>query len=276
MENPTFTRLESAYALHFYLCFKSHCLRPRFAEQSVRDTISEVVYDICQREDYHLLEAQISPDNIRLLVSLKPEQVVSRAIKMLKGNVSHKLGLRFGATEPWFARGYFARCSGKVNSDIVQSYVAGQVTHHGYRGKWTEGLEHRNPLFKSPAFDLSHSVSILSYHMVLETVRGAAVFDDEIARNLFRYVIEAGSKRGFAVERMGILPDHFHLLFEAVPNKSVNEIAVTLMNNTVHWMGKHYWGALKQTGAWDLWKPSYYAGTVGEYTTAQVKRFLES
>jgi REP element-mobilizing transposase RayT len=78
------------------------------------------------------------------------------------------------------------------------------------------------------------------------------------------------------VERMSILPDHCHPLFEAVPNKSVNEIALTLMNNTVHWMGKHYWGVLKQTGAWDLWKPSYYAGPVGEYTTAQVKRFLAS
>jgi len=73
---------------------------------------------------------------------------------------------------------------------------------------------------------------------------------------------------------MSLLPDHVHLILEAVPSKSIDEIALALVNNTAYWMGKHYWGVLKQTGAWDVWQPSYYAGTVGEYTTAQVKRFL--
>jgi putative transposase len=274
MENPAFSSLEPAYQLHFYLCFKSHCLRPCFAEQRVRDTLCEVADDLCQRESYHLLEAQTSPDHFRLLISLKPEQPVSRAVKMLKGNLSRTLGRRFGGTERWLARGYFARTSGKVDLETVRSYVRNQVSHHGYRGKWTEALEYRNALFKSPAFEFSHSVSLLDYHMVLVTKRRAAVFDETIAPGLFRYVVAVGGKRGFAIERMSILPDHCHLLFEAVPSRSINEIALSLMNNTVHWMGKYYWGVLKQADAWELWEPSYYVGTLGEYTTAQVKRFL--
>ena len=73
---------------------------------------------------------------------------------------------------------------------------------------------------------------------------------------------------------MSVLPDHIHLLFEALPSISVADCALSLVNNTLHWMEKNYWGVLKQTGAWDVWQPSFYAGTVGEYTTAQVKRFL--
>jgi putative transposase len=76
------------------------------------------------------------------------------------------------------------------------------------------------------------------------------------------------------VDRIGFLPDHIHLIIEAIPSLSVYECALAFLNNTNHWMHKHYWGVLKETGAWDVWQPSFYAGTVGEYTTAQVKRFL--
>ena len=275
MESPVFSRLDPAYQLHFYLCFKSHCLRPCFADQPVRDTLREVVDDVCQREGYHLLEAQTSPDHFRLLVSLKPEHPVSQVVKTLKGNLSRALGQRFGATQRWLARGYFARTSGKMNLEAVRSYISNQVSHHGYRGKWTEALEYANPAFKSLAFEFSHLVSMLNYHMVLVTKGRAAVFDHTIAPSLIRYLVAVGGKRGFAIERMSILPDHCHVLFEAVPSTSINDIALSLMNNTAHWMGKHYWGVLKQTDAWDLWEPSYYAGSVGEYRTAQVKRFLE-
>jgi hypothetical protein len=46
------------------------------------------------------------------------------------------------------------------------------------------------------------------------------------------------------------------------------------MNNTQQWMMKRYLGVLKETDGWNVWQPSFYAGTVGEHTTAQVKRFL--
>ncbi|MGH9829476.1 MAG: IS200/IS605 family transposase, partial [Blastocatellia bacterium] len=141
MESPTFTNLESAYQLHFYLCLKSHRMRPLFAKQDVRDALLEVAEDVCRREDYHLLESHTSETHFRLLVSLKPAHTVSQAVRMLKGNISRTLGLRFGNTDDWLGRGYFARTSGTVDLDTVRVYVDQQVAHHGYRGKWTESLE---------------------------------------------------------------------------------------------------------------------------------------
>jgi len=272
--NPTFTRLEAAYQLHFYLYFKAYRSRPLFAEEKARQALTEVVGDVCQREDYHLIESDASKDHFRMLLSLKPDQPVARAVKMLKGNIARELGLRFPGTKPWLGRGYYARSSGKVDIDTVRSYVSSQVSHHGYRGKWTDGLEFKNPRFTSPAFRPSHSVSILSYHLVLVTKGRASVFDETIAGGLFKYTVAVGDKHGFALDRMSVLPDHVHLILEAVPSKSIGELVLGLANNTAYWMGKHYWGVLKQTGAWDVWQPSYYAGTVGEYTTAQVRRFL--
>ena len=196
--NPTFTKLEAAYQLHFYLYFKTYCCRPLFTEGPVREVITEVTSNVCQREDYHLLEARPSLDHLRLLVSLKPGQAVSRAVKMLKGNLSHELGLRLPETSPWLGRGYYARSSGRVDIETVRSYVGSQVSHHGYRGEWTKALELTNPGFKSPAFQLSHAVSILNYHVVLVTKGRASVFDETIAGGLLKYAVAVGDKLGFA------------------------------------------------------------------------------
>ena len=278
MDRPTFTTLEAAYQLHFYLYFKTYCSRPLFAEPSTREVLSSVTNDVCQREGYHLLEANISADHIRLLISLKPDHTVSRAVNMLKGNLSRELGLRFPAKASageWLGKGYFSRSSGKADVEAVRLYVSRQVSHHGYRGKWTEGLEFANPNFKTPAFEFGHSLSTLAYHVVLVTAGRAPVFDETIAPGLFDYVVAVGGKRGFALERMTVLPDHIHFLLEGLPSRSIGELVLALANNTAYWMGKHYWGVLRQTGAWDVWQPFYYAGTVGEYTTAEIRNFLK-
>jgi len=106
------------------------------------------------------------------------------------------------------------------------------------------------------------------YHLVLVTDFRIPIFDEVIAPKLFDYVIAIGEKRGFAVDRVTVLPDHVHLLIEAVPSLTIGDCALSLMNNTRHWMENKYWGVLKQANAWDVWRPSFYAGTVGEYTTA--------
>jgi len=276
MISPAFRTLASAYQLHFYLCFKSHSLLQVFAGDGIPEILTEVSRSVCEREDYHLLESRISPDHLRLLVSLKPKHTVSNAVNLLKGNMSRQLGLRTGRKQPWFATGYFASSSGKVDIETVRTYVSSQVAHHGYQGKWTEALEYRNTRFKSPAFQPKHCLSILTYHLVLVTAGRASVFDEAIAPKLFPYINAVGDKHGFVIDRISLMPDHVHLVLEATPTMSIESIALALVNNVAHWMGNHYWGVLKQTNAWGVWQPSFYAGTAGEYVTAQVKRFLGS
>jgi REP element-mobilizing transposase RayT len=84
-----------------------------------------------------------------------------------------------------------------------------------------------------------------------------------------------GRKHHFAVDRIGVMPDHMHLLIESVPSLSAEECVRAVLENTRHWMTKHYSGVLRQMNAWNVWEPSFYAGTVGEYSTAQVRQFLK-
>jgi REP element-mobilizing transposase RayT len=57
---------------------------------------------------------------------------------------------------------------------------------------------------------------------------------------------------------------------------SVLDCVVALMNNSWVMMNQRFWGVLEQTGAWDVWEPSFYAGTHGDVTTAVVKAYLRS
>lgn len=277
---PRFTALDAAYQLHFYLCFKTHYLRPMLATQEEHSLVRRVLDDVCTREQYHLLKAEVTQDHLRLFLSLKPKQTVSRAVKMLKGNVDQEFRIAFphqlesNDSRTLWARGYFARSSGKVNLKRARAYVDAQVSHHGYKGEWTRALKYRNPAFKSPAFSFDHSFCMLDYHLVLATQNRIALFDEAMAPSLFDYVMAIGEKHNFAVDRIGLLPDHMHLVIEATPNVSVEQCVLAILENTRYWMTRHYSGVLKQTGAWDVWQPSFYAGTIGEYTTAQVKRFL--
>ena len=277
---PPFSHLESAYQLHYYFCFKTHYLREAFVSNREQELVQTAMDAVCNKEGYHLLEIGVNPTYVRLLLSLKPNQSVSRVVQRLKGITSHQFSAAYSRRlselrmPTLWARGYFAHSSGKVNLDTVRTYVDGQIAHHGYRGTWTEALRFSNPQFKSPAFSLAHCLSILQYHLVLVTDFRAPIFDEVIAPKLFDYIIAIGEKRGFAVDRMTVLPDHIHLLIEALPSVSIYDCALSLMNNTRHWMEKKYWGVLKQATAWNVLRPSFYAGTVGEYTTAQVRKFL--
>ena len=277
LQTPYF---EPAYQLHHYLIFRTHYLREMFHGNQENDLIDRTLQEVCEREKYHLLERQIEIDNVRLLVSLTPDQTVSQAVQRFKGNISRQFSLAFpnrlehDRMPALWARGYFARSSGKVDEQTVRSYIDSQIAHHGYRGSWTEALRLRNPAFRSPAFRLPHCFTVLQYHLVLETDFHIPVFDDAIAPKLFEYVIAIGEKHAFAVDRMSVLPNHLHVLVEAVPSLSAASLANAVISNTRHWMEKNFWGVLKQTGAWDVWKPSYYVGTTGEYTTAEVRSFL--
>jgi REP-associated tyrosine transposase len=249
-----FQHLESAYQLHFYLCFKTHYARPLFAEPAVQTTINNVVEDVCNRHGYHLLDTRVSPDHLRLLLSLKPDQTVSRAVQMVKGNLSRQVPLAYPAlmerhrTRTLWAEGYFARSSGKADIRTVRDYVEAQPVHHGYRGAWTSALSYSNPRFRSPAFHFAHCVCILDYHVVLATKFRQPVFDEHIAPGLFDYVVAIGNKRGFPLDRIGLAPDHLHLIIEARPDVSVESCALSLVNNTRQWMEKRYGGRAEGNG----------------------------
>ena len=267
------TDLRWAYQLHYYICFRTRWRRQEFGEAKRESALYGLLGEVCGNHDYHLLQHNIFPDHLRCLLSLKPDQSIADVLNKLKSNISREFCSEFSLKAPLWATGYLARSVGRVRLQAVKQYLANQAEHHGCSRRVNP------PVFRyrsdQPAtLRATHSVFDLSYHLVLATRYRRGVFGSTLGGELVDYWLKVASKRGLALDAASVLPDHVHLVIRLAPATSIEECALSLMNNSQQWMEKHYKRALMQAELDVLWQPSAYAGTCGKVTTAMVKAFL--
>lgn len=270
-----FSDLQWAYQLHYYLCFRTRWRAKQFSEGKQEDLLSSLLAEVCGQHDYHLLKHKVYPDHLRCLLSLRPNHSISGVINKLKSNVSREFCLEFGLQAPLWATGYLAHTVGRVRIKAVKEYLANQSEHHGYGGRISP------PVFRyrsdnAIALRAAHAVFDLSYHLVFATRWRRSVFGSSLGGQLMDYWLKVAGKGGFALDESTVLPDHVHLLVRLPPKRSIEECALSLMNNSQHWLAKHHKAALVHAKIDRVWQPSAYAGSCGQVTTAIVKRFLAS
>ena len=83
-------------------------------------------------------------------------------------------------------------------------------------------------------------------------------------------------KHAFAIDQVTVVPDHIHSIVRVKPSMSIEDCTLLLMNNGQHFMAQHYGELLVAVGLDQLWQPSAYAGTCGEFTSALIKAWLNS
>ena len=271
----SYKTLTWAYQLHYYLCFRTHRRRQLFSSGEIADALNHLVTEISANHDYHLLEHHTYSNQLRCLLSLRPSQTVAKAIQILKSNSARELARLFAVPTPIWARGYLARSSGHVRTSSVHAYLEGQAAHHGYANRILP------PVFRYRAsapgvLSSAHAGFDLSHQLVLSTNQRKGVFTSVTGEGLARYWLRVAARRQFAIDQISIVPDHSHLMIRTVPKTSIEEVALSLLNNGQHFIGKHYPELLIENGIDQLWNPSAYAGTCGETTTALIMKWLSS
>jgi putative transposase len=234
-----------------------------------------VLQEICLGHDYHLLQSQSYPDQLRLALSLRPEQAVSAVAQTIKANAARECAVQLSLSKPVWGRGYLALTSGRMRIAAVRQYLESQATHHGYAARILPPVfryRAEQPVILSGA----HASFALNYHLVFATWCRRGVFTSGLGRALGEYWLRVATKHGFAIDQISVVPDHVHLLVRLVPKLSIEFCALSLMNNAQHFIGANFPEMLIQAGASQLWQPSAYAGTCGEVTTALIKAWLNS
>jgi putative transposase len=267
------TTLSWAYQLHYYLRFRTRSRRSVFAARENADLLVSALSEICQRHDYHLLESKVYPDHLRCLLSLRPAQAISTVIQTIKAKSSRECGAKLALTPPLWERGYLARSVGRARIGTVKQYLDQQAEHHGYAARV------RPPVYRyhaeAPAqLTAAHTSFDLNHHLVFASWFRAGVFDSKLGEQLGQYWLRVADKRGFAIDRISLMPDHIHLLVRTTPKMSIEECALSLLNNGQYFVGQNAPQAMIQAKIEQLWQASAYAGTCGEMTTALVKKFL--
>ena len=113
------------------IAFAAKYRRKVFYEEK-REAIREILRTLCQWKGVEIIEGEVCPDHIHLLVSIPPKMSVSSFMGYLKGKSSLLIFQRFGnmkfayRNREFWCKGYYVDTTGK-NIAEIKSYIANQL-----------------------------------------------------------------------------------------------------------------------------------------------------
>ena len=94
--------------------------------------LKELIHSICQEIHVDIIEMEIMPDHIHLLIEVDPQFGIHKAVKTIKGRTSRVLREEF----PWlktklptlWTNSYFVSTAGGAPLAIIKQYIENQKT----------------------------------------------------------------------------------------------------------------------------------------------------
>ncbi len=111
-------------------------LAPKYRRQIIygrlRADIGKILRELCERKGIEIIEAELCPDHVHMLVRIPPKYSVSEIMGYLKGKSSlitfdrhANLKYKYGNRHFW-CRGYYVDTVGK-NAKKIQEYIQRQL-----------------------------------------------------------------------------------------------------------------------------------------------------
>ena len=102
---------------------------PKFRRQIVygkmKEEIGTILRSLCERKEIEILEAELCPDHIHMLISVPPKYSISQIMGYLKGNSSlmifdkfAQMKYKYGNRRFW-CRGYYVDTVGRNQKQIA-------------------------------------------------------------------------------------------------------------------------------------------------------------
>ena len=136
-----------------WLCKYHIVFSPTYRRQiifaSIRESIGEILKDLCKYKGVEIIEGHLMPDHVHMLVSIPPKISVPSFMGYLKGKSSlmifdkhANLKYKFGNRKFW-AEGYFVSTVG-LNEVTVKKYIQQQEKHDILQDR-VSTREYQNP-----------------------------------------------------------------------------------------------------------------------------------
>lgn len=114
-------------AFHIVWCPK---YRRRVLEGRIEQRLKQIVREVIEEKGAWLIELEVMPDHIHLLVEVDPQYGVHRLVKAMKGRSSRVLREEFPALTSrlptLWTNNYFVATVGGAPLDIVKKYLENQ------------------------------------------------------------------------------------------------------------------------------------------------------
>ncbi len=106
--------------------------RRKVIYNQLRVDIGKIIRMLCERKEITIIEAELCPDHVHMLISIPPKMSVSGAIGYIKGKSTllifdrhADMKYKYGQRQFW-CRGYYVDTVGK-NTKAIQEYIANQL-----------------------------------------------------------------------------------------------------------------------------------------------------
>ena len=138
----------SKWNCKYHIVFAPKYRRKVFYEEK-RVAIGKILRQLCEWKGVNIIEAEVCPDHVHMLVSIPPKYSVSQFMGYLKGKSSlmifdrhANLKYKFGNRHFW-AEGYYVSTVG-MNEATIRKYIKNQESHDIAMDKLTE-KEYEDP-----------------------------------------------------------------------------------------------------------------------------------
>ena len=123
---------------------------PKYRRQVIyrqlRKDIGSILQELCSRKRINIIEAELCPDHIHMLVEIPPKYSISRIMGYLKGKSSliifdrhTNLKYKYGNRHFW-CRGYYVDTVGR-NEKKIKEYIQNQLKEDYYGANKYKGIQ---------------------------------------------------------------------------------------------------------------------------------------
>ena len=129
--NATNSLAHTKWNCKYHVVFTPKYRRKIFFEDK-RAEIRDILRTLCQRKGVEILEGEICPDHVHLLISIPPKISVSGFMGYLKDKSSLMIFQKYGNMKfayrngEFWCRGYYVDTVGK-NTKAIKEYIANQL-----------------------------------------------------------------------------------------------------------------------------------------------------
>lgn len=117
------------YSCNYHVVFCPK-YRRRVLVNGVDERLKQIAREVADELHFDILEMEVMPDHVHLLVSVDPQLGIHRAVKRIKGRTSHDLREEF----PWLRKrlptlwtnSYFVSTVGGAPLAMVKRYIEDQ------------------------------------------------------------------------------------------------------------------------------------------------------
>ena len=131
MKNELKHTVHSTYRCEYHIVFA-----PKYRRKEIYGTIKkdvgEILRKLCNEKKVEIIEAELCPDHVHMLVTIPPYISIAQFVGFIKGKSSlmifdrhANLKYKYGSRNFW-CRGYYVDTVGK-NARIIEEYIKNQL-----------------------------------------------------------------------------------------------------------------------------------------------------